>query len=387
MRKKSEWTYKNKWAEENGINPRDELDRFVHGYYGKITARNKADIFKTCQISGRKDEEKIKEFVQTNNPYVVLKMCFNAGHLHDWAEKDYRIMKDEGHSDNEVIEEILSRMGFKKEVEPDGLTQIRKEYEPKLDEVRDNTELEPVIIDGFLADMARKMEELMDTLFLFHSGALRERLDEVEVLEDIEKYDQLNCLCNEYEKDKKQMGDYVLYLYKLMNKFEGPEALIKPHLLGELGLFVVFRNLTLKNPDEKFWKQNASNADKSIKFLNNPENEWTEIWNRVVKAWNNKQDFPKYDMFQRMVAFFQDFLGVLIKEKIYPRVIVMQYHKFDKYGSHTIHAIDDAGEEASFVYETFDPFTQYYYQARTNPISIAPHLVKKDGLKDWGIPP
>ena len=381
---KDNWTYKNELAEAD---PREELKTFVNSYYPFITKKKKDDIFHTYKLSGRNDEEKINEFVETNNPYKVLEMCFNAGDLHDWAERDYSIMKYEGHSDKEIIEEILFRMGFKREVHPDGLTQFREEYEPKLDAMRDNIQLEPTVIDGFLADMAREIEDLIKTLFLFHSGALRERLNEVEVLEDIEKYDQLNCLCNEYEEDKKQLGDYVLYLYRLMNKFEAPEAPIKPHLLGELGLFVVFRNLTFKNPDEKFWKQNLSNADKSIKLFNNPENEWTEIWNRVVEAWNNGQPFPKYDMFQRMVVFFQDFLWMLAKDNIYPRVIVMQYHKYDKYGSHTIHAVDDAGKGADFVYETFDPFTQYYYQARTNPISIAPHLVKKDGLKDWGIPP
>ena len=385
MNKKDEWTYKNEKVVEDGIEPRDELKKFVvDSYYPLITDKKKDKIFDTYKLSGRNDEEKIKEFVETNYPAKVLEMCFNAGHLHDIAEEDYKIMKVEGHSDEQIIEEILFRMGFKKEIHPSGLTQFRAEYEPKLDKVRDNTELEPTIIDGFLADMAREMQDLMKILFLFHSGVLREKLEE---LDDAENYIKLDKFCNDYKEEKKQLGDYVKYLYKLMKIFEPNEAPLKPHLLAEINFFVVFRNLTLKNPDEKFWEQNESNADKSIELINNPENEWTEIWNRVVEAWNNEQDFPKYDMFQRMVAFFQDFLRVLVKDNIYPKVIVMQYHKYDKYGSHTIHAIDDAGNGADFVYVHFNPFEQYYYQARTNPISISPTLVEKDGLQDWAIPP
>ena len=384
MKKEDKWTYKNELAIKDRLDPREELKAFVNGYYSYITPENKEKIFDTYKLSGRNDEEKIEEFVETNYPSKVLEFCFNAGHLHDIAERDYDISKNKGHSENEIIEEILYCMGYKKEVKPTGLTQFRKEFEPQLEEMRNNPHLETTTIEGFLAKMARKIEKLMDTLFLFHSGVLRERLVE---LDDVDEYLNIHKLCNDYKEKKKQLGDFVVYLNKLMKMFEINEAPLKPHLLAELNFFVIFRNLMLKNPDEEFWKQHKSNADKSITIFNNIENEWTNIWNRIVCTWDSEKPFPKRDMFQKMVAFFQEFLRVLFQEKIYPRVIVMQYHKFDKYGSHTIHAIDDAGRNADFVYVFFNPFEQYYYQARTNPISISPTLVLKDNLKNWAIPP
>lgn len=123
----------------------------------------------------------------------------------------------------------------------------------------------------------------------------------------------------------------------------------------ELNAFVngYYSYITAENKQNIFhtYKLSGRNDEEKIEeFVNNIENEWTEIWNRIVHAWNNEQTFPKHDMFQRMVVFFEEFLKVLVNEKIYTRVIVMQYHKFDKYGSHTIHAIDDAGKDADFVY-------------------------------------
>ena len=387
MKNKDEWTYKNELAEDGGMDPRGQLEEFVFGNFPLITKIKKEHIFKVHRLSGMDEREMIQEFVETNYPYEILKMCFNSAHLHDLAERDYKISKAEGHSDNEIIEELVFRMGFKKEVKPIGLTQFRQEYEPKLEKVRNNTQLELTDIYGFLTEMTQEMQDLMDTLFLFHSGALRERFKGSNDNETYEKLDELSKLSNDYKDDKKQLGHYVLYLNKLMKMFENYVAPLKTHQIGALGLFVVFRNLISKSVDDLHWVQNKSNADNSLKMLNNTHNEWMEIWNKVVVAKADNTPFPKYDMFQRMVVFFQEFLNVLVKDRIYPRVIVMQYHKFDMYGSHTIHAIDDTGEQASFVYKTFNPFTQYYYQARTNPISISPHLVIKDDLETWAIPP
>lgn len=385
MNYRNEWTYKNELAIEENLDPREELKVFVvDGYYSQITDENKVEIFEKYKLSGRNDEEKIKEFVETNYPSKVLEMCFNAAQLFDIAEKDYGITKEERHSHEQIIEEILYRMGFKREVKPIGLTQDREEFKPDLAKMIDDPPSDTTIIDGFSATMARKIEDLMKTLFLFHSGVLRKRLEE---LDDYENYVKLGKLCNDYKDNNKEMGHYVKYLCKLMDIFEPNEAPLEPHLLAEISFFVVFRNLTIKNPSKNYWKLHKSNADKSIKVFNDSDNEWTKIWNKIVVAQDNGHPFPKKDMFQRMVAFFKDFLDVLYSEKIYPRVIVMQYHKYDKYGSHTIHAIDDAGRDADFVYVFFNPFKEYYYQARTNPISISPSLVEKDGLEDWAIPP
>lgn len=383
MKKEDKWTFKNEVAIKDRLDPRDELKNFVNSFSPFITDENKKRIFETYRLSGRSDDEKLEEFVETNYPSKVLEMCFNAGHLHDIAAKEYDIPKDEGHSDNEIIEQLLSKFGYKKEVKPDGLTQIREEFQPQLEVIIGSPHLETSTIDSFLGKMAREIEKLMNTLFLFHSGVLRERLEE---LDDDENYIKLDTLCSKYKKEKKQLGNYVIFLNKLMKLFQPNEAPLKPHLLAEINFFVIYRNLLLKNPDEKFWEQHKSNADKSIKIFNNTEDKWTEIWNRIVFAWEGGQQFPEFDMFRRMVVFFDEFLKTLVREKIYPRVIVMQYHKFDKYGSHTIHAIDDAGRDADFVYVFFNPFEQYYYQARTNPISISPTLVLKNDLKNWAIP-
>ena len=386
MNDKDQWTYKNEWAEEEDRDPRQELETFV--LLGNYTFIKKEDIFKKHRLSGKSEEDKIREFVQTNRPYEVLKQCFGEGRLYDMAKQRKLISLDDRYSVPQIIEKLLDDLGFKTQVKPVGLTQTREELEPMLEAARGNTDLEEIQIDGLLTEMHRKIEDIMIKLFLFYSGVRTEKLLELDDPEIYVELDKLDTLCNDYRDKNKQLGHYVSYLYDLMNMFEYDEVPLTAYQIGELGLFCVFRNLTLKNPDKGFWKLNESNADKSIQMFNGAQNEWTKLWNTVVNAWNSKRPFPKYKMFQRMVVFFQDFLKVLVKDEIYPRVIVMQYHKIDMYGSHTIHAIDDAGKPANFVYKgNFDPFTEYYYQSHTNPIDIYPILAPKNGLENWSIPP
>ena len=376
--------YINESARAERKDPRQELEKFVFGNFGHITPDRKKEIADTYRLRAEDERAQLKEFVLTNNPYDVLKQCFAPGRLHILAENSYSISPDSGLNDHELRGVILDRLGYKREVKPIGLSQIRNDLKPLLDEAKSNTVLEPTHIDGLLAEMARKMEGLLIGLFLFHSGVLRSKLA---ISEDIEKYDQLCKLCEKYQTQKKQMGHYVRFLNDLMKMFEDDAAPLKTCQISEVGLFTVYRNLTMKNPDEGFWKQNKSHAETCIKSINDAYNKWKEGWNAVVNAWNQKLLFPKRDMLQRMADFFQDFLDLLFENQIYPRVIVMQRYTIDHYGIRKIYAIDDDNKEVEFIDDKFVPFTEYYYHSRTNSVGIDPILVPKEELEVWAIPP
>ena len=403
--------YKTESAKEEGIDPRDELVEFV--------VNNKAHLRKEFfenvapDLDAKNDEKKLEEYVLTNNPYEILEKCFTPPTLGYLALAQLKIDLTSGVEGRDLIGKMLEKIGFRQEVKPNGLSQIRMNLEPSLNQAAGNAELDMKQIDGTLAEMAREMEKILTRLFLFHSRALDKKLVKAE---NLDKLIELDDLTTEYEDEKKKMmGNYIRFLYKLMKMFENDESPLKEYQIAEVNLFNVYRNLTLKNPDPHFWKDNKSFAENGIAIikkalenahqtlseqndthtetylekLENTYNAWNESWSAVITAWDQKVVFPKRDMLQRMAAFFLNFLNLLSEDKVYPKVIVMQYYKIDNYGTYKIYAIDDAEKEVCFTAEDsdeFKPFIEYYYHAHTNPTGINPIIVLKEDLEAEATP-
>ena len=400
--------YKTESAKEEGIDPRDELVEFV--------VNNKAhlreEFFENVapDLDAKNDEQKLGEYVLTNNPYEILEKCFTPPTLGYLALAQLKIDLTSGVEGRDLIGEMLEKIGFRQEVKPNGLSQIRNKLEPSLNQAAGNAQLDMKQIDGMLAEMARKMEDILTRLFLFHSQALEGKFLETDN-PDWEKLENLENLITKYKDEGKKMGNYVKFLYQLMKMFENNESPLKEYQIAEIDLFKVYRNLTLKNPDPVYWEENKKFAETDIEIIKNAHqilseqndahtqtyleklkntyNEWNESWDAVIEAWNQKVAFPKRDMLQRMAAFLLNFLNSLSEDKIYPKVIVMQCYQIDNYGAHKICAIDDAEKEVCFTAEDsneFKPFIEYYYHAHTNPTGIDPIIVLKEDLEAEATP-
>ena len=401
--------YINERAKEEGRDPRDELVEFVCGNVKHL----RKNFFENVapDLDANNDEQKLREYVLTNNPYEVLDKCFTSHTLGHLAIDQLDIELTSEVKARDLIGKMLEDIGFIQEVKPDGLSQIRKKLEPSLNQAAGNVQLDMNRIDGTLAEMAREMEDILIRLFLFHSQGLKKKLLKQDNT-DSEKLEELENLINKFNDEKKQMGDYVKFLYLLMEMFGNNELPLKGYQIAEINLFKVYRNLTLKNPDSHFWVTNKSFAEQGIEVikialenakqtlseqndahtetylekLENTYNEWNASWQAVTTAWDQKVTFPKRNMLQRMASFFLNFLNLLSEDKIYPKVIVMQYYKIDNYGTYKIYAIDDAEKKVCFTDEEFIPFVEYYYQSHTNPTGIDPILVLKEELEDKATP-
>ena len=374
------YDYINERAKAEGTDPREDLQKFVTNNISHL----RENFFEKVapDLEANNNQERLEEYVKTNNPYKVLENCFSPVMLVNLAIQQLGINLQSEAQGRELIGEMLEELGFIKEVKPTGLSQIRRSLELDLNQAAGNTLLDLKDIDGILAEIARKMEELLIKLFLFHSGALRSKLEE-STETDFEKLSKLDKLSADYQTQKKQMGHYVLFLNNLMKIFQNDEAPLTEHQISEIGLFTVYRNLTLKNPDEGFWEQNELHAKICLEKINDASNEWKGGWEAIVDAWTQKRPFPKREMLQKMAVFFQTFLNVLSEDQIYPKVIVMQHYTYDNYGTHQIYAIDDADEVVRFTNAKFIPFTEFYYHSHTNPVGIDPILVSKEELEDW----
>lgn len=217
--------YRNERANRENLNPRQELEEFVDGYFGYITSERKRKIIDTHHLRAVDEKEQLIEFVRTKNPYDVLNECFAHARLHLLAEEKYKINPDADLEDHDIIGVILDELGFKKEVKPVGLPQIQNDIEISLKIVESVTELSVIDVMGICGYMAHIMETILPVLFLFHIGALQkelhtgalqkeltERKTEKETEADQEKRDDkgslheiansLTALCKGYKKDK-----------------------------------------------------------------------------------------------------------------------------------------------------------------------------------------
>ena len=119
--------YINEEAKAKGIDPRQVLEDRVLDYKDYITGERRQTIINTYRLRAVSEVDQLKEFVQSKNPYEVIKQCFAPGRLHRLAEEEFKISPDLGLTDHELISIMLYNWGFKNQVKPTtGLFQIPK---------------------------------------------------------------------------------------------------------------------------------------------------------------------------------------------------------------------------------------------------------------------
>ncbi len=392
--------YRNARAESDGRDPRKELEEFVLANKPFI---NRDSIRETApNLSASDQDDWLREFVLTNNPYDVLENCFYD--LQKLAEDQLKINKNLNLEYRELVGKVLYKLGFREEVKPSGLSQIRAEIEQHL------------AAKG-LRQMDQAMQGLLQKLFLFYTYILRwyaaeeagatEHEDtekawateEAEVSKKVDAIAELEKLRQRHQTMPQAIGQYFQLLRDLMSLVQEDRGLsnycrscfqrevpLNQNQIAELGMFALYRNLVSHpKPPPNIWGGEEKKAKANLKNMDDTtRREWEGSWNNVVMVYESQQHFPpEKEMIQRMVGFFREFLNSLSENQIYPKVIVMRSYTVDDYGTRQITAIDDAEKTVFLVDCDFKPFTEFYCHSRANSFGIEPILVRKQELEKW----
>lgn len=402
--------FRNAVAERDGINPREELEKFVIGNRAHIK-QSRVNEKIGHELKSCDEDVWLTELVRTQNPYTVLEACFASGRLHNLAANRRWVSLDSEYEGRELVGEILEALGFRKEVKPSGLTQIREEIDPRLEpaEVDPQRFAAEEALD-FAAGMGTVMEALLDKLFRFHSETFLRHAEltaaDIDKLRDQYRRTRPRTLGRYVGLQNDEKGDKRGFLARLMKFAEEDAALIAycdryfqrivpldESEIAAVSMFTIYRNWIVHNIwDWTQYPRILNNAQTNLLSMDEAtRGEWERSWQQVTEAvdWAKKNGdpepaLPKREMLQRMAVFFKAFLKSL-SQGIYPKVIVMQSHVVDNYGTHQITAEDDAGETVFLTDCEFEPFTEFYYLAHTNLVGIEPILVRKDELEKWGI--
>ncbi|MDE0012277.1 MAG: hypothetical protein OXU36_14095 [Candidatus Poribacteria bacterium] len=385
--------YINDNAKDEGQDPRQQLEKFVQSNLGQI---NRDAILIDIPTLNMNDESWLNEFVRVNNPYTILETYFFPEPLKNIAVNHYNIAKDE----IDVVGAILHELGFKRKVEPIGLFQIKQ----KLDQLQEDCK-----------KMTEKVDEILRHLFLFYSYIMMyeasgefEIVHDVGVTEETDKieypFQALEKLIKSYrKKTQKNLGDLYIWLKDLMElilKTKGFSSYCQLHYkcdvpltlsqIAEIGMFRTYRNLVSSGHvlDSESWRKHKERIEGNLGEMDSSAREdWEANWNYVVNQYENQHPLPEKAMEQRMANFFKKFINLLSDEKIYPKVIVMRDYQVDAYGTTIINAVTSDPNETIVLTDctNFDPFSEFYYHSRTNPVGIDPILVSKLDLDNWTI--
>ena len=385
--------YCNEWAKENKTDPHEELQQFV---INNRTHINHDEIkFALPNLRAGSEDDRLKEFIKTRNPYEVLQTCFyDLYEVHKKVyPKDPLSLFPEKPDDSEIINSFLDKFGFRKEVKPVGFSQLREEIKQHLDSK------EPRQIDG-------AMQKLLRKIFLFYHYTLFNYVvkNNVEVTDYNNFVTDLRKLSSRYDHRGEAIGRYFEQMRDFMGLIErndslskycqsnfGREMPLNKNQIAELGMFTLYRNiLSHPKPSLNKWNESVHKANSNFKNMDDStRNAWKGNWEYVVRVYKSNQNFPPEEqMIQRMIAFFEHFLDSISENEIYPKVIVLRSRTVDEYGIHTVAADTDTGETIFFTdYSHNDfqnnTFTEYYYHSCTNPTGIEPSLVRKDELEKW----
>ena len=375
--------YRNNWAETEDIDPSEKLKDFV---LTNITSERIEEV--TSDLSAHAAEDKLVEYVHTTNPYDVLENCFVAYDLQNLAVGKLGVDPNLNLQGRELVSAMLDKLGFKTEVNPIGLSQIRENIQLSLNRAESSTQLSLDDISGLCSGMARTLEALLETLFLFYTYVL--------LPDASEEAPAIQSLCGQYRKKQaKSLGHYLVFLKNLMElvqkdpdltayclKHFQREVPLNRNQIAELRMFTVYRNLlTGHHPTGSSWEMNKGNAEMRLDEMDSyTRAKWEGSWNSTR---DSQPDFPRRDMLRRIASFFNEFLNSL-EDGIYPKVVVMRTYTVDDYGIRQIAVVDDTDETIFLTDCEFEPFTEIYCHSRTNPIGIEPVLVSKEELDDWG---
>ena len=393
---------------------RQELEEFIIANKTHVNHKAVKELVPDLRI----DEEDgwLSEIVRSQNPYDVLDACFTELRLAMLAVQRGLDPDQPNLRDRQLISAMLETFGFPQEVTPSGITQIREKLNDYLNVVYDSPSSALSNIGNIIDELKETVQKVLDTIFLFYTYYLTQEEGTKTTWDDDNKTNtrveheelsnEITKLYSDYCSKAKTFGSYVSFIRRLgLAIKEDNEVLqfhqrnfrrdtpLNPDQLSELSIFVAYRNIIEHRADpHNTYKRNqgdVTDALKDLKDMSSPVyQEWQDNWKRVVDYYNNESSFPLHEMLKTMADFVRKFLNELCADpRVYPRVIVMRSRNIDDYDTYQITAVDDSDETIFLTDCHFEPFVEFYYHSRTNPIGIEPLNLTKEELENWSTPP
>ena len=267
------------------------------------------------------DDDWLTEYVRSNDPYTVLETCF-----YDDALKSIATEQGIAENTDDIVGEILYKLGYKKKIKPTGLSQHLQNIKQLQN---DDTE------------MTRVVEELLRQLFLFYTYILRwEALTEPDIngaTPDVfDAYEEENISNSKKKKDpsdaienlvkkhrnkvSRSLGDFYIWLKDLMEVVRNNVKLsnycqkhfqcavpLNKSQIAEISMFRTYRNLISSGHSiaTDNWKRHKSRSETALGDMDDTtRKEWKSSWNNVMSVYERSQNLPKDQMLLRMASFF-----------------------------------------------------------------------------------
>ena len=359
---------------------RRELEKFV---LGNIKHVNRDQVRKIApDLAASEEEDWLTEFVRTQNPYDVLQACFAPGRRYMLADSELFIDPDEVLEERDLIGEMLVALGFRREIIPTGLPQIWQQVKRPMEEAEHTAQIPPELIEGLTNRLARGVEDILDVLFLFHSHVLADYADVLK-------------LSDKYQVTQRTLGTHVMYIKELRDAIQADSECrdycnrlfhrdipLPPEFVYELEAHTEYRNLIIHKQQDLTWQRKKQKVEDALSGMSmNRRRKWQENWACVTEAWETARDLPRQVMLKRMFEFVDSMVDFLLGgDGAYPQTIVMCDISFDDYGTCKITAQSDRETTVYLTDCEFEPFVEFHYFSRTNPIGIDPVLVAKEEL-------
>jgi len=272
------------------------------------------------------------EYCVNNPPENVIKKFFSYPDILKLAEKVFHQNPPKSIPENEIVNCILSTLGFDI---PQRLVGLKK-YQEILKDVYDKTDIS---VDDVRL-IANETDRILKDLIEFYS----------KFLWNIKEDD-----------DFKKIVTDKLGIEKLFSKLSTGD------LVG------ILRNINNdKNIIDKMnleFNRNYLIQNNTLKILN----DWVTFRNSVIHA--NKPIVIKEtkDILTKITYFSND-----IQRNIYPLVVRLEKEEIDKYGTHFVIFEDERGNKHRVLRSVYIETSVYFMSPSNKPLRINPFIVKRD---------
>lgn len=281
-------------------------------------------------------ESILLEYCVNNPPEEVIKKFFRYSDILKHAKKIFHQNPPKSIPENEIINCILSTLGFDL---PQRLVGLKK-YQEILKDVYDKTDIS---VDDVRL-IANETDRILKDLIKFYSKFLWD----IEEDEDFKKIikDKLEI---EKSCSKLSTGDLVGILRNI-NKFIN-----------------INKNITDKMNLE--FNRNYLIHKKTLKILN----DWVTFRNSVIHANRPIVIKETNEILKKITDFSND-----IQRNIYPLVVRLEKEEIDKYGTHFVIFEDERGNKHRVLRSGYIETSVYFMSPSNKPLRINPFIVKRD---------
>ena len=281
-------------------------------------------------------ESILLEYCVNNPPEKVIKNFFSYPNILKLAEKIFHQKPPKSIPENEIVNCILSTLGFDI---PQRLVGLKK-YQDILKDIYDKTDIN--VNDVRL--VANETDRILKDLIEFRS----------KFLWNIKEDDDFKKIVKDELEIKKSFSKLstgeLVGILRNINKFINNDKNIIDKMNLEFNHNYLIQNKTLKILDD-----------------------WVTFRNSVIHANRPIVIKETKDILIKIIDFSND-----IQRNIYPLVVRLEKEEIDKYGTHFVIFEDERGNKHRVLRSGYIETTVYFMSPSNKPLRINPFIVKRE---------